>query len=122
MEVDDAGRRAVKASHAPRMWLELAYALSVETAQPVHAVERAPSLELLQPRDLLGARGEDQLAAALVRDLMLFAIAVELRRSLHAQARLGRAGLVVDARVDDAGVVAGLVLTQLGLTLQYAYR
>ena len=52
----------------------------------------------------------------------LFAVLVHLARALDAQARLQRAGHVVDAGVDHAGVVAGLVGADVGLALEHAHR
>ena len=82
---------------------------------------RRPATPLASPRRCSSPSGascervgrEDQLAAALVRDRALVAVRVQLARSLHAQPRLQRAGPVVDARVDHARAVAGLVRGQL---------
>ena len=83
---------------------------------------RGAALELLQAAELGGVGGDDQLAAALVGDVALLAVLVQLARALHAQARLQRAGRVVDAGVDHPGVVAGLVLADLLLALEHAHR
>src|SRR5436309_15223536 len=65
--------------------------------------------------------GEDHLAAAGVRNLVPGAVVVHRARPFHAEARLQRSWLVVDAGVDHAGAVAGLVCGQLALALEHAY-
>ena len=52
----------------------------------------------------------------------LVAVLVHLARALHAQARLQRARRVVDAGVDHARVVAGLMGAELALALEHADR
>ena len=52
----------------------------------------------------------------------LLAVLIQLPPSLHAQPGLQRAGRVVEARVDDARVVAALVGGELGLPLEHADR
>ena len=91
-------------------------------AQAGHAVGLAAALELVQAVQLGGVGRDDHLAAALVRDAPLLAVLVHLARALDAQAGLERAGRVVDAGVDHAGVVAGLMRADLGLALEHAHR
>ena len=50
---------------------------------------------------------------------MLVAVLVERLAALGAELGLQRPGRVVDARVDDAGVVAGLVGGDVGLALEH---
>src|SRR5438105_4227499 len=64
----------------------------------------------IQSRQLLLGGGDDDLAAAVGGDAALGAEGVDLAVALHAQARLERAGRVVDARVDHPAVMAALVL------------
>jgi hypothetical protein len=77
-KVDDSGLRRVKTRNACRMWLHSTETPGIETTQAGHAVELAPSLELVKEEELRRARGHDQLPAALVRDASLFAVAIEL--------------------------------------------
>ena len=74
-----------------------------------------------RPSSLLVGR-DDDLAASLVRHAVLVAEAVERLAALRAQRRLQRTRRVVEARVDDAAVVARLVRgdRRLGLDDQQA--
>ena len=64
--------------------------------------------------------GDDELAAALGASIPWSAqYSYSRGRALHAQPRLQRAGRVVDAGVDDAAVVRGLVLAQRALALEH---
>src|SRR5256714_7425639 len=56
-----------------------------------------------------------------MRNLMPGAVVVHRARPFHAEACLQRSWLVVDAGVDHAGAVAGLVCGQLALALENAY-
>ncbi len=82
---------------------------AVEPPQPRDVVRAGAALELVQPRELGVVDGHDELAAALVAHAVLVAELVQLAGAGDAQLGLQRAGRVVDAGVDDAGVVAGLV-------------
>src|SRR5207245_4060762 len=106
--VNDAGLRRVQRGDPGGVRLDLAELVRVQPAQARYAVGGSPALELLQPQKLAGVGGDDQLAATLGRDAALVAVVVQLPGALHAQPRLQRAGRVVDALVDDAGVVPGL--------------
>ena len=93
--------------------LELGELRGAQAAQAGHRVGAAAALELVQARELALVQGDDDLAAALDGDAALLAVVVQARGALDAQARLQRAGLVVDAGVDDPGVVAGLARAHL---------
>src|ERR671935_2277875 len=82
-------------------------------------VGAAPPLELVEAFELGGVERDDELAAALDRDVVALAERVELRRAVDAQPRLERPRRVVDAGVDDAAVVAGLVRAELGLAVDH---
>ena len=112
----------MEAGDAPRVRLELLDSRGVDTSQARHAVGPAAPLELLEPRELSAIGGDDHLPAALAGDLVLLAVLVHLAGALHAQARLQRARRVIDARVDHARVVAGLVGSDLVLALEHANR
>jgi hypothetical protein len=115
--VHDGGVGRVDAGHRPHVRLDLAHAAGVDQAEPRHAVGRAPLVEGVQPRHLLLRGGDDDLAAAVVLDRVRLAEVHHQAHALHAQAGLEGAGLVVDAGVDDAAVVAGLVPAELGFLL-----
>ena len=105
-----------------RVRLDLLDSRGVDPAQAWHSVGLRPAVQLLQARELGGVGRDDHLSALLVRDAPLGAVLVELASALHAKARLERAGLVVDAGVDHARAVAGLMRSHLGLALEHAHR
>jgi hypothetical protein len=111
----------VQAGDTADVRLDLGQLLSAQTAQPRHTIRRATALELVQPSQLLVRRGHDQLAAARRRDAALLTVRVQLAGAGHAQLRLQRARGVVDALVDDARVVAGLVSGDAPLPLQHLH-
>ena len=81
-----------------------------EAAQARDAVLDASAFELVERAELAVVEGDDELAAALVRrSPCCVAVGVEGVSALGAELGLQRPGLVVDAGVDDAGVVARLV-------------
>ncbi len=109
LEIDDAGAGHMQRGDPARVWLDLLDPHGVEAAYARDAVGGGAALELVQPRKLAWLGGDDQLPAGLHRDGALGAVGVELARALHAQARLERAGGVVNAGVHHARVVARLV-------------
>ena len=117
-EVDDPGERGVEGAQAGAVGLDLPQLLGSDHADPFDAVGPGPSVQLLQARDLLRAGGDDDLAAEVVADALLVA---ELQQRLlpgHARLRFHRPRPVVDAGVEHAAVVAGLVRAELRLLLQ----
>jgi hypothetical protein len=108
----------VQSRDAHGVRLDLPDLFTAEAPQPVQPVGEATALELIEPRQLLLLGGHDQLAAALVGDALLVAEPVDLAGALHAEARLERAGLVVEAGVDDPAVVPALVSGNAVLRLQ----
>jgi hypothetical protein len=63
----------------------------------------------MEPWDLVGRGRYDQFAAFLVRNSLLSAKALHRSASSDAIARLKGAGPVIDAGVDNAAIVAGLM-------------
>src|SRR6185369_18085186 len=61
--VDDAGRRREHAPHRADMWLPLADLVAGDQLEPGDAVGGAALMERIEARDLLVARGHDDLAA-----------------------------------------------------------
>jgi hypothetical protein len=107
-EVDDPGVGRVQARDPRAVRLELGDLLGAQPPQARHAVGRAAALELVEALELSFMQRDDHLAAALDIDAAFLAVGVQAGCALDAHPRLQRAGLVVDARVDDAGVVARL--------------
>ena len=65
---------------------------------------------------------DDELAAAVVRNVILFAECVEAIRPFDAQLGLHRAGRIVDACMDDAAIVGGRFLTESSMPLRQYHR
>jgi hypothetical protein len=74
--------------------------------------------QLLQPGDLLGVGGDDELAAGLDGDPALAGVGGHRAGAGGGHGRLETAGGVVQAGVDDAGVAAGLVPGEAVLLVQ----
>ena len=120
--VDDPGLRHEERRDPGGVRLVLAELLGAEASHPIQAVGLAASLELVEPRHLVGARGDDDLPAPLEADPVLLAEALEERAPASARRRLEGAGFVVEARVDHAAVVARLVRGEGRLLLQHDER
>jgi hypothetical protein len=117
-EVGDAGRRGVERRDAACVGLDLGDPGRVDAPQPGDAVRPRAPLDLLERRELALLGRDDQLAAALDANPVPLAERVQERRAADAEARLQRARRVVDPRVDDAAVVAGLVRGDARLPLE----
>ncbi len=108
-EVDDRRLRRVERPDARGVRLELAQPLRPDQLDARHAVRERAAVELVEPRQLVLARRDDDLAAAEHRDAALVAVREQPLRAVDAEPRLERAGRVVDAAVDDAARAPGLV-------------
>ena len=75
--VDDAGLRNVKSSQSASVRLEVGDLLPRQTSESIEPVGAAAALELVEPRDLVLAGGDDELAALLERNVFLLAVAHE---------------------------------------------
>ena len=106
--------------HAAGVRLDLGDLAAVDPAQPGDLVLATPPLELVESRQLGLVGGDDQLAVAPRLDPALVAVGVEQPGALDAEPRLERAGGVVDAGVDDAARVGGLVGGEPVLALEHA--
>ena len=91
---------------------------AVQDAEPADPVRCCTAFELRQARELALLDGDDQLAAALVREGALGDVLLE--RALAGRAELGlqRAWRVVDARMNHPRVVAGLMRRDLRFLLE----
>jgi hypothetical protein len=83
------------------------------------AVGLASSLELLKRRQLYGVGRHHELAADLDKDPIVLGEAPHRRCSGRAQRCLEAAGLVVEAGVNHAGVVPGLMLSRARFLLEH---
>ncbi len=113
--VDHPGRGREVGRHATQLRLERARLGGGERPQVGHPVRLGLPTDRVQLRELVLGGGHEQLAAAPVGDAALVAVAVERVLARDAEARLERAGRVVDAGVDDLGVArAGLGADRVG--------
>ena len=116
--VDDARLGNVDRADAGGVRLELGQAVLVDL-RAVHAVGLAPLVNPLEGRQLAVVDGDDHLAADLVGDPLGRAKLLHRLLAGPAVDRLERARLVIDARVQHARVVAGLMMGQLGFFLEH---
>ena len=107
-EVDDAGGRRVQRGDAAHVGLDLGQRVRAEAPQAGHAVGAGAAFERVQPAQLVGADGDDDLARARQGDPVLGAEGLQELAAPPAQPRLQRPRRVVDAGVDDAAAVARL--------------
>src|SRR5438270_2066471 len=75
--------------------------------------------QIAKPRNLILARRHYQLSADLVRYAVLRTEFDHLADALNREARLRRSWFVIETRVQNSAVVAGLVKTHLGFLLQH---
>ena len=78
-------------------------------SRPSTPFSRARSSSVVEARQLVVGQGHDELADPLDGDPLLGAVRLQRVLALAAEAGLQRARRVVEAGVDDAAVVAGLV-------------
>ena len=116
--VGDRGGRRVQAGDSGGVRLDLAELVVLEPAEAGHAVCDSAALELPQAHDLGRVERDDELAAVAQRDAAARGVRAQELDAAPAQLRLERARRVVDPRVDDAAVAAGLVERHLPLLLE----
>ena len=97
-------------------WWASSATVSSLTSTPLR---RTAAGELCHARQLVGRRGDDHLAAHLVRQVVATAERDRLAIALHGELRLEAAGRVVEPGMDDVGVVAGLVGGERGFLLDH---
>jgi hypothetical protein len=117
--VDHPRVRRVQCREAARRRLDRGDLVRPEPRHPLHPVRLRSALELVEPGEVGVAHGHHELPAALHGDPALRAVRVERGGALHAQPRLQRPGRVVEAGVDHAAVVAGLVRAEPVLPLEH---
>jgi hypothetical protein len=103
----------------PTVWLDLPQPIRTDNLQACDAIGQTPLIQCLQPGKLGWVSRDDHLPAPFGGNAFLLTVGIYLARALHAEARLERAGRIVDAGMDDAAVVRGLVLADRGLLFQH---
>jgi hypothetical protein len=76
-------------------------------------------VELLEPRQLILMRRDNDFPATFIGDAPLDAVCVHGLAALHAESRFQRPGRVVDACVNNSAVMPALVRRDLRLLLQH---
>ena len=107
--VGDAGRGDHQGLQTDGVGLDLAQFFGADEAEAGQAVGFAALAEVFEAREFVGVGGDDDFATDLVGDGVFAAELDHGRGARHAEAGFQRAGLVVDAGVDDAAVVSALV-------------
>lgn len=107
--------RNQKGTEAPHVRLELRQALGADPLEPDETVGLAAATEVVEPWKLFRAGGDDELAASSPGQVVGGGVACQGFAAGHRQPRLGGAGAVVEARVDDAAVSAALVAGEVVL-------
>ena len=115
--VHNAGMRRPQGAHAGGVGFNLRQPFRADNLQVGNAVGYAPLVEVLQPSQLAFVGGDNHLAAGVVFNFVAVAEVNETVFAGHAEPGFPGAGTVVDAGVNDAAVVPGLVLRQARLFL-----
>ena len=118
-EIRDARAGTPERPNAGGVWLNLVDALRPHLLEAFDPVGLGPRLERGQPRQLRLVQRHDELARERDGDPALGAVALHEALACTAEQCLLRARRVVQPRVDDAGVVPGLVGRNLRLALQH---
>ena len=116
-EVDDAGSRAPEPLDARGVRLDLEDALTADVLEARHAVRQRPLAQGGESRQLAVIERHHELAAVVERDVVRLGEGFDIGLALAAESCLERAGRVVQAGVEDAAVVAGLVGRELSFLL-----
>ena len=110
--VHDAGMRRPQRADAGGVRLNLRQAFRPYDFQIRHAVGDAALVQVLQPAQLAFVGRHDNLAAGVVFNLVRIAEGHQSVFPAHAEPRFPRTGAVINAGMDDAAVMPGLVLSQ----------
>src|SRR5579859_4234567 len=117
--VRDSGRWNYQRLQTRRVRLDLAQFLGTDQPQTRQPVGLSALAQFFQPGQFVFACGDDDFSTHVVRNAMLAAELHHCGGSRHAQPRLQRTGLVVDAGVNYAAVVPALVAGNSTFLLQH---
>jgi hypothetical protein len=92
----------------------------IDELEAFHSVRVAARLQRHERRHFRLVCGDDDFSAAEVGDTVHGAKLVHHAAALHRQARLERAGGIVDARVDDAAIVGARVEARTRMSFNHA--
>src|SRR5258706_11872303 len=108
-EIGDARGGHDQRAQTAGVRLDFVQLIGTDKAETRESVGLAPAPQFFQARNFLCARGYDDFAADLVRQAMRAAEFDHGARALDAELRFQRSGLVINAGVNDAAVVAALM-------------
>jgi len=112
--VDDTFLGDTEGEEAGGMGFDFADLFRGEEVEAGEAVLLAAGVEVVKAREFGGIGGDDELAADFVADGVLLAEGEHLANAVDGKAGFRGAGFVVEAGVEDSGVVAGLVAADGG--------
>ena len=112
--VDDAFFGDAEGEEAGGMGFDFANLFGGEEKEAVETVLLATGVEVVEAGEFGGVGGDDEFAADFVTDRVFLAEGEHLPDAVDGEAGFGGAGLVVEAGMEDSGVVAGLVATDGG--------
>ena len=107
--VDDAGGGHEDRGRGPTAWGSCSASPAADSSSISRPLRRPRSASAASAGTSSGEAGHHDLPAALPRDARGGAVLLHLGATRGAEPGLGRSGLVVEAGVDDPGVVAALV-------------
>ena len=101
------------------MRLQLFQPFRADHLQSLHSVGDSPLVEGLQPGHFRIVVGHDHFAALIVLNLVFIAELAQGLGAAHTELSFLRVWPVIDTRMDDPAVVAGLVSGNLGVFLHH---
>ncbi len=116
--VDDTFFGDAEGEEASGMGFYFADLFGWEEAEAAEAVLLAAVVEVVETREFGGVGGDDKFAADFVADRVFLAEGEHLPDAVNGEAGFVGAGLVVEAGVEDSGIVAGLVAADGGLLFE----
>src|SRR5205823_1057496 len=117
--VDDARVRCVQCGETGRVRLDVADTGGRYAAQSWYTVGDTTAFEFVEAWQFVVVHRDDELAAPFVGNPLFLCVLVHQGSTFNAQSGLEGTRLVVDAPVNDAGVVAGLVHGHIALALDH---
>src|SRR5436309_975307 len=120
--IDNCRVRNMQGAQARCVRLNFAKFFGGEEREARHAVGGSAPVQFFEHRYLGNITGHNDLATLMVAHRVFVAEASEQLTPTRASARLGRAGFVVNAGVNDAAVVTGLVVGKVAFFFEHDDR
>src|ERR1043166_2422049 len=116
--VDNSGGGHDQRLHTQSIGFQLFEPLAPDYFETLKSIRKPATMKLVEPRYLLLAGGDDDFPAQLVGDIVLIAEFNERFPTGHAGAGFERTGAIVKSGMNDAAIVAGLVLREIGFLVE----